>query len=296
MKKIFLSVVSLLAAVSLCFGGAGTKSAQFLKLASGGRSSALGNAFTGVTDDASSVFYNPSGIAFSEKKHVSLMYSTYLEEISYQNVAFSMPLGAKLGIGLGVTMLSYGVIKGYDDQMVATKDVAASDMAVNISGGYKVTETIGAGFTLKYISETLDDKTGSTPSADVGFIFKKDKLSAGLSAQNLFGSLKFITTAETIPMIIRLGAGFQASDKLLVLADFNSMDAGIGVGVGAEFVPIELLAIRVGYNYNSAVTGIGLTGITAGIGLNIKQFGIDVSYAPYGDLGNSIKAALSAKF
>ena len=41
----------------------GTSGAQFLQIPLGARASAMGGAIIGLTDDASSVFWNPAGIS-----------------------------------------------------------------------------------------------------------------------------------------------------------------------------------------------------------------------------------------
>jgi len=52
---------------------------------------------------------------------------------------------------------------------------------------------------------------------------------------------------------------------------------------------------RVGYNTAAKDTG-GLNGISAGIGFVYLNYGIDYAFVPYGDLGNTQRISLSAKF
>ena len=48
------------------FDNTGTSVANFLKIGVGGRGEAMGGAFTALTDDATSLYWNPSGISRME--------------------------------------------------------------------------------------------------------------------------------------------------------------------------------------------------------------------------------------
>lgn len=61
-----------------------------------------------------------------------------------------------------------------------------------------------------------------------------------------------------------------------------------------------MLALRLGYktgpdNRLTEVTNT-LTGLTAGVGLDLKTFQIDVAYVPYGDLGDTYRVSLLTRF
>ena len=66
MKRIAILTTILLALPGLAFGAGfakvGTFGGQELKIGVSARATAMGSAFTGVADDASSVFWNPGGL------------------------------------------------------------------------------------------------------------------------------------------------------------------------------------------------------------------------------------------
>jgi hypothetical protein len=65
MKKHLITAIIIITVQSLFAQNPnlGASGAQFLQIPIGPRSEAMGNAIVGITEDASSVFWNPAGIA-----------------------------------------------------------------------------------------------------------------------------------------------------------------------------------------------------------------------------------------
>ena len=56
-------------------------------------------------------------------------------------------------------------------------------------------------------------------------------------------------------------------------------------------------ALRTGYNTRVGASGLGgLSGLTAGAGLDISQFSVDYAFTPFGELGNSHVISFMMKF
>jgi ABC-type hemin transport system substrate-binding protein len=65
-KKLFLLVISLvisLLANTIAIAGAGRTGAQILNLGGGTRAASLGDAFSAIGGDVTSIFWNPSGLS-----------------------------------------------------------------------------------------------------------------------------------------------------------------------------------------------------------------------------------------
>ena len=65
------TLVLLFTAFEYC-DASGTNSFNFLKMNIGSRSQGMGNAFTAVSSDLNSVYYNPAGIGFSSNSRLGI--------------------------------------------------------------------------------------------------------------------------------------------------------------------------------------------------------------------------------
>src|SRR6185436_19877230 len=79
-----------LAGADNIFEKVGTFDGQFLKIGVGARAAAMGGAFVGVADDASSLFWNCAGIARIEadKSELSLNHANWPAELSFDQIGY----------------------------------------------------------------------------------------------------------------------------------------------------------------------------------------------------------------
>src|SRR5438445_11477059 len=84
--------------------GAGTSSAQFLKMGAGARAAAMGDAFSAVADDVTATYWNPAGLAQIKTPEMSLMQNSSLIDTQYQYLAGGFPYHGK-AIGLSLYRL-----------------------------------------------------------------------------------------------------------------------------------------------------------------------------------------------
>jgi hypothetical protein len=136
--------------------GAGTSSAEFLKLGVGARAIGMGEAYTAQADDVHSLYWNPAGLAFMQQRQASFMYSQFLKDVNYQNAALGIPLenGA---IGGSLTYLSYGKIDGYDISGNSIGDQSAYDMNGTLGAAW-LGSIWSLGANAKMIQEKLADE------------------------------------------------------------------------------------------------------------------------------------------
>ena len=105
-RKPLLLLLALLPAV-LMAQSVRKYSNEFLKIGVGARAAAMGNAMTGIVDDATSGYWNPGGLALAPNApEVSIMHSEYFAGIAkYDYVGFTMPIGDKRRFGASVIRL-----------------------------------------------------------------------------------------------------------------------------------------------------------------------------------------------
>lgn len=301
---ILLVILMLCSLTSMAFGSSkvGTSGAQFLKVGVGGRATAMGGVYTGVADDVSAIYWNPGGLGGLKSKEFIYTYNKWFQDITHQFVGGAVP--TPVGVfGLGITML------GMDDLEKRTADVEtaegtfkAQDMAIAVSYGKAITESLMLGGSVKMLSSKIDDESASAVAADLGALMKTgvQGLNVGLAITNLGGKYKFIDEGDPLPMTVKVGAGYKIlNDALTLAADViypndNDVLFGAGVEYALKFGEGGALALRTGYK--TGVDTGGLSGLGAGIGINYKMFGFDFAWTPYGDLGDAMRGSLSLKF
>jgi hypothetical protein len=103
-KRIFVSIIiftSLFVKESIAqfdygfdFSKSGSAGLQFLKVGVGARETAMGEAVTSIVNDANSVFWNPAGIAYLEKREVSFSHNQWLVDSKHNAAVIAYPVGS----------------------------------------------------------------------------------------------------------------------------------------------------------------------------------------------------------
>lgn len=213
----------------------------FLIISPGARQVAMGSAFTGIADDATAMYYNPGGLAFSEDVNIGFMNPSSLllghpawlpglysgMKHAYIGGLVPLPIG-RGSLGIGYTYLSTGETIGIDSVGNEIGRWETYDYALILSYGEKVTQNLGVGVSLKYIYSFLapdeviwlvlhqkHGRTAKTFAFDWGMLYKTSipGLSVGISYQNLGSEgLSYVGAGilDTIPSLVRAGLGFSA--------------------------------------------------------------------------------------
>ena len=148
----------------------GTTAAQFLKIGVDARASAMGNAFTAMRGDISSIYWNPAGLAYVERMETMFVNSNWLAGINFNYTAFAMNLNRAGVIGFSITNLSV------PDDLVRTVErpngtgeyFDASDLAMNISYAQQLTNQFSIGGNIKYIRQNIWHASSNSFAADLG--------------------------------------------------------------------------------------------------------------------------------
>jgi hypothetical protein len=279
--------------------GAGTTGGEILNIPVGARAIGMGEAYTAQADDASSLYWNPAGIAILNQSEASFTYNPFLKDLSYQNASVAVPL-ENGGLGASLSYLSYGTIQGFDENGIQAGTVNAYSGVATLGGAW-LGNNWSAGFNLKGVQESLADVTANGFAADLGtnWVYPNEVMGGSLRAaavvRNLGTGLKFINQNDSFPTQWRLGlAAVQMMDRRLNLSLDYGQETGLNGAVygGAEYWVLPYIALRAGYAGSQAEGN----GARAGIGLKYKDVSFNFAYSNYGDLGFSQLYELSFRF
>ncbi len=311
-KKLYLALILMAGSLTrLAFGAdTGTTGAVELKIPVGPRAIAMGQAFVAVANDANAIYWNPAGLRQLGGVHLTAQYDVFIETVRYQYFAGATKLGNDAAIGLAGKLLSTGSENEIDAGGNPTGNTFnESYMDIDLAGAYKLSYYFDVGLTAKYISKNLAGTTASTFAADFGVMYKTPipHLTAGLNIQNIGPGLKFVQTADPLPMNVKIGLAYKMfDDNFTVAYDMNfPNDNAVSANVGGEYWYRDTLVGRFGYQFQGSIdknqVGIGgKAGLFLGAGVKIAAFknfvGLDYAWTDTGFLGSNHHFALDFYF
>lgn len=296
---IFILFVSLLTSpVSRSFA-AGQASAQFLKLGVGARYLAMGEAASAVADDVNALYWNPANLAYLEQGSLSLMYAAHVESVQYQYAGVAGPVEGVGALAAAIQTLSVGSLAETDDTGRELGAFLPRDFAGAVGWGRGLGETFSAGVAVKFVESRVLE-SASTLAADIGLGYRNDRLSAGLSARNLGGKLKFEREKQSLPAVVQAGTAYRFGRAWTLAVDgIFPDDAPSAVAVGTEYGLPALgrfdASVRAGYNTRLQDVP-GFAGFSAGLGWRWSFLDVDYAWAALGELGQTHRASVTLRF
>jgi hypothetical protein len=296
----------------------GTKYAgEFLSLGVGARALGMGGAFVGVADDATACFWNPSGLSLLNQKELFFMHAeTFGSLLNQDFLALAWPLKGKTpsstmafslqrlgGGGVKITDLEK---KGLDisdtNRVILLREENHADYAFFFSYSHRMHPHFFGGANLKVIYRDLVTTSAFGVGADLSFLVRPYSfLSVGANLMDLTSSFLFYENGatETINPTTKLGLAInrQIRDFYLILA----ADADVRYEGRKSVAQFWMENISADMHYGLEVSyrkklagrlGLDQRNFTAGAGLWIKQFGLDVAFLSHEELDNTYRISL----
>ena len=256
---------------------------NFIGMNWGARPMALGEAYVGLANDPSAVFWNPAGLSYVS--HYSVLASHQnlygVNDLYNEMVAVSIPLKF---VHLGVGWTQINLLHEYSEQVIALS--AASIL------WYKHIP-IRFGLSLDNYSVRApgydDAKNASTIDVDAGLITTPLKnFSLGFVARNLFErSVTMVSESEKIKRNFALGAHYQWRDVVNFLLDYNWDKDESSLHFGWEIWFFDVFAPRMGLNRDY---------LTVGFGIKAKNWTLDGAVYSHEELGSTYRLSFGVQF
>lgn len=160
---------------------AGTTAANFLEIGFGAAGAAMGDAFVGVANDASALYWNPAGLALLEQSEVVFSYQPWLVDTKTTFAGAGLNLGDFGTLGIGLIAMDYGEmpVTTLAMQEGTGEMFSASDLAISISYARKLVTWFQAGLSFKYINSKIWHSNASALAFDLGVIIQTQFLTPG---------------------------------------------------------------------------------------------------------------------
>ena len=316
-KKLIILIIFLL---FLCPTVWGAKYAgEFLSLGVGARALGMGGAFVAVCDDASAGYWNPAGLQKLRQQQLIFMHAeTFGSLLNHDYLGYVLPLGDENGnssLSFGLIRLGGGGIKltslekggpiSDSNRVVFVRETGHADYALILSYSKKSRSNLAWGASSKIIYRKLADNSAFGMGLDCGALFSPyDFLTLGANLMDITATFLSYDngTTESIYPSLKIGAAaiknFKDFSNILTIdSDVrfegrkNSTQYWIGnasfdMHYGFESWYKKRVAGRFGFDQSN---------FTAGFGLQIKQFILDVAYLNHDQLDNSYRISLQIK-
>lgn len=299
--------------------GPGGSAANFLKIGVGPRAVSLGEAFSGLADDASAIHYNPAGLGTLQRYEVSFMHNELFEGVRQEWATVAWPTKHFGTFAIAYNQLAISPFDSYDelDQKIGTID--AKDTATTLAYSLEIGkgQRLSVGVAAKYIKSELHTFSATALAMDLGVLWRlgREKIyeteyRIGVTARNLGPEMKFIDEGFPLPQSLNIGLcrnsplphPFEDMRLALLLEGVAPNDNLPYAATGIELRIVREFAIRVGYNLKQD-TGLGLSG---GVGFTSLSRGftaewwpeisLDYAIVDYGKLDQAHRVSLTLKF
>jgi hypothetical protein len=334
-KLLFVFFITISFQLSAQIGGMHTY--DFLNLINSARVSSLGGDVIAINDnDINLTYHNPALLTPEMNHDLVLNYVNYFTDINYGYAAYATNIKDYGIFSGGIEYINYGKFIAADETGIVTGEFKAAEYAINLIYSRAIDSSFRVGVNVKPVISTLEKYTSLGVVADFGVTYNKpgSLFTAAMVVKNLGTQLKGYTSEkESLPFNIQLGISqslkhaplrFSVTfdhlnkwdltyekpveeselDQLGVTEDSESTIDRIAdqfmrhVIIGAEFMPINNLYIRAGYNYRRRQEMLiesktSTIGFSFGFGVKISKFYLSYGRATYHLAGASDHFSIS---
>lgn len=291
----------------------GTSSFQFLKIGTNARGTGMGETYVAVSDDISSLNYNPAGLVLSNENGVTFTHTQWFVDTRIENIGGVYHFGSN-AVGLSVTSLRTEDMKVTTEyQQQGTGDYFRfSDLAVGLTFARKMTDQFSFGATVRYVEEALGALKMRTVVGDLATYYKTGLGTSRFAVMisNFGGQVSPSGSVDLIggrtannfqsfppPTVFRVGFAFEPymneRNRVTTSIQLNSPnDNAENFSLGAEYAYKDFLYVRGGYKFN-----VDAETFSAGAGvkfpISFSKAVLDYSIANFKELGFTHRISLS---
>lgn len=288
------------------FEKVGTFGAQFLKIGVSARATAMGSAYTAVSEGAEAVYWNPAGIVNIRGSQLMVSQTEWPADVNLSYAAFvfnprSIP--GTIAISARALWMDPQIVRtAFEPDGNGTQfDSGMSTLGLTYSRFF--TDKFSAGATLNYLHMGLADFSVNSAFADVGILYRIGirGMKVGMSIQSLGSEVTFDERPARLPTMFKVGFAFEpirtGSQRLLASSEFqHPVDNAERSNFGLEYSMDNRMFLRAGYNL-----GYDTDGIAAGAGFRVETgarsfVNLDYSWVDMDALGGVHRVSMSVAY
>lgn len=283
-------------------GASGTSGSEFLLFDTSARGIAMGGAMTAVSDDASSIYWNPAGLSKIPRVSAAFMHAQYVADITYDAAAYAQRVDDASVVGAGLRYLDGGSIARTDVNGLNAGTFHPRSYVGELGWGqaiYDLSDSevdVAMGVSARAIRTSLGLAQANGYGADLGvqsrFYTSSYNYDLGFAVQNVGSGQKFDQVRDTLPVRVRLGASVKPVKPLTLslegVAPISGQPYGAaGTEYAAEIDRGIVAAARAGVN-TMTYRSLGVSSmLSLGFGLTLNDLSFDYAFVPMGALGTA---------
>jgi hypothetical protein len=290
---------------------------QFLGVGSDARAGGLANSVTTLELGASSLFYNPAGMArMTGLFNLTVTQNNWIDDIKHNSYSLAFnPADGRYGVvALSFISVDYGEVQGtmvWDNEQgfIDTEILNPSAFAVGLGYAKHLTNKFAVGGHLKYSGQQLGHSVipvgvdndslkikkniAYATAFDFGTIYRTGfkSLIFGMSIRNFSNEITYEETSFQLPLTFTIGISMDLVDILDESIIEHTLNFSVEalhprsypeqLNLGLEYIFLKTFALRAGYMFVSDEQKVSF-----GFGIQKFGFGLDYAYTPFGVFDN----------
>tara|TARA_B100001540_G_scaffold199347_1_gene175573 strand:+ start:1688 stop:2626 length:939 start_codon:yes stop_codon:yes gene_type:complete len=296
MKKIskLIFITSLISGIIFAqddFKRVGKSGFGFLKISPSARAAGMGDAFTAIADDVTTIFYNPAGLTNLDKFVFNFNHTDWIVNSSIISGAIARPFGRNGAIGLSIVKFD---TEDFEETTVLDPEgtgrmIDAGDVALALAYAIQLTDNLSFGFKGQYLEEKIDIDKATAITADFSTYYRTGfrDLTLAMIMKNFGPEAKFLSDKFKLPLYFNvntamslIGSKGSPFQWLVSIESAFATDYRDRYHLGTEMWIADMIALRGGYKfyYDTEDWTIG-AGLKVGIGS--RKVIIDISYSNF---------------
>ena len=182
---------------------AGTATANFLEIGMGSAGSGMGDAYVSLTDDISSIYWNPAGLGYMDRSEAQFTIQPWLVDINTSFVGVGLVLPRVGTLAMALTTVGYGEmpVTNLAFQEGTGEMFTASEYAAALSYSRRLAQWFSFGASFKYVASQIWHTNANAIAVDLGVKLnthffsptgeKADGMTIGMSISNYGTRMKY---------------------------------------------------------------------------------------------------------
>jgi hypothetical protein len=277
----------------------GTMGSEFLLMDQGARGIAMGGAYSAVTNDAASIYWNPAGLTRVPRLSAMFSYTRYVQGVTYQSGYVATRLNDTSVLAGGYRYRDVGPIDQTDINGGTLGTFNPRDYVAEAAWGQSILDLsdsevdVTMGVTGRIIHSDYIAKADAF-GGDIGiqsrFYTSRHAYDLSFVAQNIGKGQQFDQRRDPMPFQAKLGAAISVIKPLTLSMEAFMPSGNIVHGAGGMEYTMELApqvqgAARAGFNSLTMDTLGVVSGLTFGWGVKVNNLSFDYAFVPMGPLG-----------
>lgn len=253
--------------------------------AASARALGMGKISSTLLEDSSISYLNPAGLIQLEKKDISLLQSNLFNDVTFQYIGFAFPF-KYLIFGFSRIELSVKNIPKISQAGKNEGSFTSKELAYNLSFGIPLKHGFSLGVNTKILQQQIDIYSAPGIGLDLTGLFIASSLPDlynellrgfrfAIGVQNIVRpTIVLKEEKDTFPTNLILGLGWSYNKKFSIGIDTKFENVTIKptlprYHIGAEYIILDILALRVGSDYKD---------LSFGVGFKHGEFSLDYAY------------------